>query len=61
MAPHMDDIRCKHCGSLIAQLPMASVVGRFTLACPKCKILRVVWPAERKPTQVYVSLENANP
>lgn len=47
MTPHMDDIRCKHCGALIALLPMASVVGRFTLECPLCKVLRVVWPVQR--------------
>ena len=45
--PHMEDMRCKHCGSLIALIPRASVVGRFALRCGVCGVLLVVWPVER--------------
>lgn len=53
--PHMDDIRCKHCGALIALIPRAAVVGRFALKCQHCGVLLVVWPLvrEMRPVAEY--------
>lgn len=45
--PHLDDMRCKHCGALVALVSRASVVGRFTLKCQHCGVLLVIWPAQR--------------
>jgi len=45
---HMDDMRCRHCNALIALIPRASVVGRFTLKCGHCGVLLVIWPVERQ-------------
>lgn len=45
--PHMDDMRCKHCGALIALIPRTSVVGRFALKCGHCGVLLVIWPPSR--------------
>jgi phage FluMu protein Com len=44
---HLDDIKCKHCGALVALVSKQSVVGRFTLRCPHCGVLRVVWPVQK--------------
>jgi phage FluMu protein Com len=52
--PHMDDMRCKHCGALIALIPRASIVGRFSLRCPHCGVLLVIWPPERQALIVKV-------
>jgi phage FluMu protein Com len=49
---HMDDMRCRHCNALIALIPRASVVGRFTLKCGICGVLLVVWPVERQPITI---------
>jgi len=45
--PHLDDIKCKHCGALVALVSKQSVVGRFTLRCQHCGVLRVVWPVQK--------------
>lgn len=52
--PHLDDIRCKHCGALVALVSKASIVGRFTLKCQHCGVLRVVWPVVKEKEQQCV-------
>jgi phage FluMu protein Com len=49
--PHLDDMKCKHCGALIALIARASVVGRFTLKCQHCGVLLVIWPVQRVYTE----------
>lgn len=51
--PLMHDIRCKHCDSLIALIPLPAIVGRFTLECQVCKVRTAVWPLEKVPERVY--------
>lgn len=53
--PHLDDMRCKHCGALVALIARPSVVGRFTLKCQHCGVLLVVWPPERQAITVKVN------
>lgn len=45
--PHLDDMRCKHCNALVALIPRASVVGRFTLKCLHCGGMLVIWPVQK--------------
>lgn len=45
--PHLEDMRCKHCGALVALIARASVVGRFSLKCQHCGVVLVIWPIER--------------
>lgn len=52
--PHLDDIRCKHCGALVALIGKASITGRFTLRCLHCGVLRVVWPVQKEREQPCV-------
>ena len=47
--PHLDDMRCKHCGAIVALIARASVVGRFTLACQHCGVRLVIWPPQKEP------------
>lgn len=47
----MDDHRCKHCHALIALIPRTSVVGRFTLKCPHCGVMLVIWPVQKVYTE----------
>lgn len=49
--PHLDDIRCKHCNALVALIARVTVVGRFTLRCPHCGVLLVVWPVQKVYTE----------
>lgn len=44
MPHHLDDMRCKHCGALVALINRASVVGRFALRCQHCGVVLVIWP-----------------
>ena len=39
-----DAIRCKHCDAIVAELPRAAVVGRFSLRCLHCGVILVIWP-----------------
>jgi len=43
----MDTMRCKHCAAIVALIPRAAVVGRFTLLCLHCGVRLVIWPPER--------------
>ncbi len=52
---HLDDMRCKHCGALVALIARPSVVGRFTLKCQHCGVLLVVWPVERQTVTIKVN------
>lgn len=47
MSHKLDDMRCKHCNALVALIPRASIVGRFSLRCQHCGVLLVIWPIER--------------
>ncbi len=51
--PHMDDHHCKHCHALIAFIPKAAIVGRFTLRCTLCGVKTAFYPVARAPQQVY--------
>lgn len=45
----LDTMHCKHCGEVIALLPRAAVVGRFSLRCLRCEVVLVIWPLQRRP------------
>ncbi len=45
--PHMDTMRCKHCDAIVALIPRASIIGRFTLQCLHCGVKLVVWPPRK--------------
>lgn len=39
-----DALHCKHCDAIVAEMPRAAVVGRFSLRCLHCGVILVVWP-----------------
>jgi hypothetical protein len=52
MTPKLDTFTCKHCDAIIALIPRAAIVGRFTLKCQSCGVLLPIWPGPREPLKM---------